>query len=190
MILAAILVLGILGFIFAALLGVAADYLKIEEDPRLNPILAILPGSNCGACGEAGCHAFAEKLIKGEVQVSGCLAGGAEVEEKLARVMGVEGLEVHKKLATIHCGANENQRKKKANYSGVKTCAAADMVDGGGLMCSYACLGYGDCFCVCPFDAINMVEGLPVILPDKCTASAWLPVRERLFPCGLLTSRW
>ena len=151
-------------------MGLAADYLKIEENPRLNPILAILPGSNCGACGEAGCHAFAEKLIKGEVQVSGCLAGGAEVEEKLARVMGVEGLEVHKKLATIHCGANENQRKKKANYSGVKTCAAADMVDGGGLMCSYACLGYGDCFCVCPFDAINMVEGLPVILPDKCTA--------------------
>ena len=165
-----ILVLGILGLVFAALLGLAAGYFKIEEDPLLFPILAILPGSNCGACGAAGCHDFAEKLMRGEVQVSGCIAGGPDVAEKLARVMGVEGLVVHKQLATIHCGAKENQRTRKANYSGVETCAAADMVDDGGLFCKYACLGYGDCFCVCPFDAIQMKDGLPIIDPEKCTA--------------------
>jgi len=165
-----IFVLGILGFVFAALLGYAADYFKLEEDPRLQAIIKILPGTNCGACGSASCHNFAERLIKGEVQVSGCVAGGAEVAEKLAKFMGVEGLVVHKKLAIIHCGATEKQRKKKANYNGVKTCQAADLVDDGGLFCAYACLGYGDCYCVCPFDAIRMHEGLPIIGRDKCTA--------------------
>lgn len=169
-ILTSILVLGLLGFAFAALLAMAAGYFKIEEDPRLQTILAILPGSNCGACGSAGCHDFAEKLIKGEVQVSGCLAGGEEVAHKLAQVMGTEGLVVHKRLATVHCGANQKVRTKKSNYSGVATCAAANLIDNGGLNCQYGCLGYGDCFCACPFDAIRMKEGLPVIDPEKCTA--------------------
>ncbi|MDD5593975.1 MAG: RnfABCDGE type electron transport complex subunit B [Candidatus Margulisbacteria bacterium] len=170
MIIASILVLGILGFVFAALLALAADYFRQETDPRLSTILTILPGLNCGACGEAGCRAFAEKLINGQVQVSGCLAGGAEVAEKLAKFMGVDQLEVHKKLATVHCGANEKVRTRQANYSGVETCAAATLIADGGLNCSYACLGYGDCYCACPFDAIRMKEGLPVIDPQKCTA--------------------
>jgi RnfABCDGE-type electron transport complex B subunit len=170
LIITAILVLGIVGFVFAGLLGLAADYFKIEEDLRLGAIVAILPGTNCGACGAAGCHNFAEKLIKGEVQVSGCVAGGQGVADQLAKLMGVEALTVHKQVATVHCGAAEEQRKKKARYSGVKTCAAADMIDSGGLACSYGCLGYSDCFCVCLFDAIKMVAGLPVIDAEKCTA--------------------
>jgi RnfABCDGE-type electron transport complex B subunit len=169
-VLISILVLGLLGFVFAGLLGLAADYFKIEEDPRVATILAILPGANCGACGTGGCHDFADRVAKGEIAVSGCTVGGAEVARKIAEIMGVEGHEVHKKVAAVHCGARENQRKKKANYSGIKTCMGADIVDGGGLMCSYGCLGYGDCFCVCPFNAISMKEGLPYIDPEKCTA--------------------
>lgn len=167
----AILVLGLLGFIFAALLALAADYFRVEEDERVAAIAAILPGSNCGACGSAGCHDFAVKLIKGEVAVSGCLAGGPEIAKKLAGVMGVaqpQGLQ--KLIASVHCGATEAQRTKKANYSGVETCTAADFINDGGLNCSYGCLGYGDCFCACPFDAIRMENGLPVILKEKCTA--------------------
>jgi Na+-translocating ferredoxin:NAD+ oxidoreductase subunit B len=171
MILTAIIVLGILGFVFAALLALAAGYFRIEEDPRLGSILSILPGANCGACGSAGCRAFAEKLIKGEVAVSGCLAGGAEVAKALAKIMSLaEPAGARKLLATVHCGANEKARTRQAAYAGVPTCRAADLVAGGGLNCGYGCLGYGDCFCACPFDAIIMKAGLPVIRPDKCTA--------------------
>jgi Na+-translocating ferredoxin:NAD+ oxidoreductase RNF subunit RnfB len=170
LILISIIVLGVLGFVFAALLALAADYFKIEEDPRVTAILAILPGANCGACGAGGCHDFASRVAKGEIAVSGCVVGGAEVARKVAEIMGEEGFEVHKKVAAVQCGARESQRKKKANYSGVKTCQGADLVDGGGLLCSYGCLGYGDCFCVCPFDAITMKDGLPTIDPEKCTA--------------------
>jgi len=170
LILISILVLGILGFTFAALLALAADYFKIEEDPRVATIMAILPGANCGACGAGGCHDFANKVARGEIAVSGCVVGGAEVSKKIAQIMGEEGFEVHKKVAAVHCGAKESQRKKRANYSGIRTCMGANIIDGGGLLCSYGCLGYGDCFCVCPFNAITMKEGLPLIDPEKCTA--------------------
>ena len=165
-----IIVLGLLGFIFAGLLALAAQYFKLEEDPRLGAIIAVLPGTNCGACGSAGCHNFAEKLIRGEVQVSGCVSGGQAVADGLAKIMGQENLVVHMNVATVQCGAKEEQRKKKARYSGVMTCAAADMIDAGGLFCRYACLGYADCFRVCPYGAIKMEGGLPVIDPEKCTA--------------------
>jgi len=170
LIIISILVLGMLGFVFAGLLGLAADYFKIEEDPRVATIMAILPGANCGACGAGGCHDFASRVSKGEIAVSGCVVGGAEVAKKIAQIMGEEGFEVHKKVAAVHCGAKESQRKKKANYSGIKTCMGANIIDGGGLLCGYGCLGYGDCFCVCPFSAITMKEGLPFIDPEKCTA--------------------
>ena len=73
-------------------------------------------------------------------------------------------------IATVHCGATAGQRRIKARYSGTKSCTTANLVDSGGLLCSYGCLGYGDCFTACPFDAIKMHDGLPVIDSKKCTA--------------------
>ena len=62
MILMAILVLGVMGLVFAGLLGFAADYFRVEEDPRVGQILAVLPGGELrrlrpgrlpGLCGKA-----------------------------------------------------------------------------------------------------------------------------------------
>jgi electron transport complex protein RnfB len=170
MILTSVIVLGVMGFVFAALLSLAADYFAIEVDPRVSAIIAVLPGGNCGACGAGGCHDFAERVAKGEIAVSGCVVGGAEVAKKVAEIMGTAGFTVHKKVAAVHCGADESQRRRKANYYGVKSCKNADIVDTAGLMCGYGCLGYGDCCCVCAFAAIKMVKGLPQIDPEKCTA--------------------
>jgi len=165
-----ILVLGGLGFICAIMLGLAAEYFKIQEDSRISTILALLPNANCGVCGCAGCHQFAEKVVLGEIAVSGCLAGGPDVAKKIAEIMGVEGVLVNKKIACVHCGAKAEQRIKTADYQGVKTCVSANAVSNAGMMCKYGCIGFGDCVCVCPFDAITMKDGLPVIDKQKCTA--------------------
>jgi len=170
LILIAILVLGVMGLIFAGLLGFAADYFLVEEDPRIGQLLAVLPGGNCGACGLAGCRDYSEKLILGEAGPNACTAGGAKVAEAVAAIMGVEAASFDRKVATVHCGAKLDQRKHKAHYTGIETCFAVNMVDGGGLTCAYGCLGDGDCKAACLFDAIRMAEGLPVIDPEKCTA--------------------
>lgn len=159
-----------MGIVFAGLLGFAADYFHVEEDQRMTAVLAVLPGGNCGACGFAGCRDFSEKLILGQAGVGGCIAGGATVGEKVAAIMGVEAAPFDRKVAAVHCGAKQEQRVPKAHYTGVETCLAVSMVDGGGLACSFGCLGHGDCRASCLFDAIRMQDGLPVIDPEKCTA--------------------
>jgi electron transport complex protein RnfB len=65
---AAFLTLGILGALLGLGLAFAADYLKVEADPRLKDIKELLPGFDCGACGFPGCAAFAEGIIEGEVE--------------------------------------------------------------------------------------------------------------------------
>jgi Na+-translocating ferredoxin:NAD+ oxidoreductase subunit B len=170
LILIAILVLGFMGAVFAGLLGFAADYFHVEEDPRIGELLAVLPGGNCGACGAAGCRDFSEKLTQGVVGVGGCIAGGAKVGEKIAAIMGVQAGSFDRKVAVVHCGAKKDHRKPKAHYTGIETCLAVSMVDGGGLACSFGCLGRGDCLASCPFGAVRMVEGLAVVDEQKCTA--------------------
>ncbi|MFA6169356.1 MAG: RnfABCDGE type electron transport complex subunit B [Candidatus Margulisiibacteriota bacterium] len=169
--LTSIIILGVLGFIFAALLALAADYFQVKTDPKIEAILAILPGANCGACGAAGCHNFAEKVVNGEIAVSGCVVGGKDVAEKVGAIMGIAlPTDYRKTIAAVHCGATEKIRRRVNRYEGVAKCAAANLVNGGGLACSYGCLGFGDCDCICPFDAIKMIDGLPQIDPDKCTS--------------------
>lgn len=170
LILVAILVLGTMGLLYAGLLGFAADYFHVEEDPRVAKIMDVLPGANCGACGLAGCRDFAVKLTVAEAGVGDCTAGGDKVALQIAAIMGVEAAATERKTAVVHCGAKQAQRKSKGRYRGIETCLAVSMVDGGGLACSYGCLGQGDCLAACPFGAIEMVEGLPVVDPGKCTA--------------------
>jgi Na+-translocating ferredoxin:NAD+ oxidoreductase subunit B len=58
-------VLGGVGLTFGVLIAVATKTMKVWEDPRIDDVEGLLPGSNCGACGEAGCRAFAESVIMG-----------------------------------------------------------------------------------------------------------------------------
>ncbi len=56
-----------LGVSLAILLAIANRFLFVYEDPRIDEVDSALPHANCGACGQAGCRQFAEKLIAGEV---------------------------------------------------------------------------------------------------------------------------
>jgi len=53
-----------LGLFFSVILAIAYRYLRVEEDPRVTETEDLLPGSNCGACGQPGCRAFAEHLSR------------------------------------------------------------------------------------------------------------------------------
>jgi electron transport complex protein RnfB len=166
---AAFIALGILGLIIGALLAYSSIKFHVEVDPKIELIESILPGTNCGGCGEAGCAGYAEAIVKNGLPVNLCAPGGKEVAAKIAKVMGIEhSAETIKKVAFIFCKGG-NKAKDKFSYSGKKSCVAAVMLQGGQKSCEYACLGFGDCIEACKFDAIKMTEaGVPVINPDKC----------------------
>jgi Na+-translocating ferredoxin:NAD+ oxidoreductase RNF subunit RnfB len=167
----AVLTVGLLGLLFGLGLFYALKVFQVKPDPAVERISKLLPGANCGACGFGSCRMYAEDLASGEAKTADlCKPAGEEVRKKIAEVAGLEHGEKIKEIAVVHCGADRDQRKKAAEYGGMENCASANLTLNGGLACSYACLGYGDCMEACPFGAIRMEKGLPVIDPDKCTA--------------------
>ena len=170
MVVASILTMGGLGLVFAVILAVANAKLKIEEDPRLEALEDALPGANCGACGYASCRALAEALIAGEGAPASCVVGGRAVAERVAQILGRELIEMACRGAVVHCRAKNGDKKKRAVYGGIATCAAVELVAGGDLECIYGCLGYADCQRACPFDAINVIDGLAQVDYSKCVA--------------------
>ena len=154
----------------AAVLGFASNHFEVEQDPRVGKVEDALPGANCGACGYAGCEAFAEAVVNGEAPVGGCPVGGDKVASDVADIMGADTGDSDKVVAELLCGGGIKETTKSGKYQGIETCKAAHSVNGGEKECQYSCLGFGDCEAVCPFDAIEMSEnGLPQIDPDKCT---------------------
>ncbi|MCG6862508.1 MAG: RnfABCDGE type electron transport complex subunit B [Chromatiaceae bacterium] len=160
-----------LGFFFAVILAVAYRFLKVQEDPRIEGTLDLLPGSNCGACGQPGCHAFAEKLVLREESPSRCTVASVDTIDAVAELLEVDPGEQEKRVARLHCAGGQGQAYQIAEYQGFESCSAAAVVSGGGKGCSWGCLGLGDCQVACTFDAIAINDnGLPVAEPDKCTA--------------------
>ena len=164
-------IIGGLGLFFAIVLAYAAQRFAVEEDPRVEMVIDLLPGANCGACGFSGCAAAAEKICCGEVPVDSCIPGGKAVCDSICEVLGVAAVASEgRKVAEIHCLGSRDVAPDKFEYQGVHDCKAAMMYSGGFKACSYGCLGLGTCVEVCPFDALSMgANGLPQVDTEKCT---------------------
>ena len=90
----------------AGALSMAVDFLNtiLEERGNIKPsfkarrrpsaieIYKILPGSNCGQCGEPACMAFAVKLALGRLPIEACtpLSENPDAVEKIRTLLGLE----------------------------------------------------------------------------------------------------
>lgn len=170
-ILSSVAILGGVGLAFGTLISLAHMKLKVWEDPRIDEVTDLLPGTNCGACGQAGCRAFAEALVAGRVQPATCTVMGPGDIAEVAEYLGVEAGEANKRVARLLCAGGSDVAIQQAEYRGLQTCKAAVAVAGGGKGCAWGCLGLADCEVACDFDAIYMnAVGLPVVIPEECTA--------------------
>lgn len=151
-------------------LAVSDRWLAVEIDPRVSAVRAALPGTNCGACGFPGCDGAAAAVAKGDAPAAVCVAGGQNVANAVAAVMGIEAGIVEKKVALVFCQGGEGRGVVKYRYAGAPDCRAAVLVAGGPKACPYGCVGLGNCTRVCPSDAIALgADGIPVVDPAKCT---------------------
>jgi Na+-translocating ferredoxin:NAD+ oxidoreductase RNF subunit RnfB len=159
------------GLMLATVLVLANRRLAVYEDPRIDEVEDMLPHANCGACGTAGCRAFAEKLVAGELQPSGCTVNSTEMNQVIANYLGVELGSREKLVARLACAGGSHVAKRHGDYKGIDSCRAASLVAGGGKGCAWGCLGIADCKQVCDFNAIHMDEhDLPQVDNDLCTA--------------------
>ncbi|MDA3899540.1 MAG: RnfABCDGE type electron transport complex subunit B [Spirochaetes bacterium] len=167
---AAVIGITALGTTFGVILSIAKKKLHVPKDPRVEAIDVVLPGANCGACGYPGCAAYADKIVHEGADIALCPVGGGESAAQIGAIMGLSASQMEKKIARVHCQGGLFHTKNKFNYEGPHSCRAANQIRGGFRVCSYGCLGLGDCASICPFNAISMGEDrLPHIDPDLCT---------------------
>ena len=159
-----------LALIFAIVLLVASIKLKVEVDPNIEAINEALPGIDCGACGFAGCGAYAKAVHQNPDLIGKCAPGGGEVCDKIAAILNLEvgGSGDAKMLPVVKCNSHTSDTKFHARYAGITSCTAANALPNV-MACKYGCLGLGDCVNVCEFDALEIVDGLAVIDYEKCT---------------------
>ena len=168
-----VLILTVLGLLLSLLLYLVAEKFKFEEDPRVDRIEKILPGANCGGCGYAGCHAFADAAVKaGNLDKNYCPVGGDPVMAKVAAVLGIEAVSKKPQVAVVRCNGSRECRPLTNEYDGAESCRVKAALYTGDTGCPFGCLGCGDCAAACRFGGIRMDEntGLPVVDESLCTA--------------------
>jgi len=171
---AAIAVLSALAGISGLLLGFAAVRFKVEGDPIVERIDALLPQTQCGQCGYAGCRPYAEAIAAGEADINQCPPGGETGVIALAELLGRDpkplspehGVEKPKMVAVID----------EQVCIGCTLCIQACPVDAilGAAKQMHTvigreCTGCELCLAPCPVDCIQMVPIAPTIATWKWT---------------------
>jgi electron transport complex protein RnfB len=141
---AALVSLALLGLVFGAVLGFAAERFKTEGNPLAEQINGLLPQTQCGQCGYPGCRPYAEAIADGDA-INKCPPGGEDTIQALADLLDVEpqpldaehGIEQDKLVAYIR----EDE-----------------------------CIGCTKCIQACPVDAIlGAAKLMHTVIADECT---------------------
>jgi len=61
-----------IGLLLGIILGIADKLLKVEVDERMETLITMLPGYNCGACGSPGCAGHAEAIFSYSSKIRQC----------------------------------------------------------------------------------------------------------------------
>ncbi|MFP4039492.1 MAG: RnfABCDGE type electron transport complex subunit B [Desulfosudaceae bacterium] len=166
----AVFVLAGLGTVIGICLAAASRIFYVYVDPKVEAVDEALPGANCGGCGYPGCTANAEAIVAGESPPTSCVAGGEDLAETIAGLLGMTVEAKEPDIAEPGCTYGLAEADTKYRYDGIPDCRAAVLLAGGMKTCEIGCLGLGTCVRACPFDALKMSDhGLPVVDKEKCT---------------------
>ncbi|WP_456405670.1 electron transport complex subunit RsxB [Thiolapillus sp.] len=169
--LVAIFAIALLSTSFGLLLGYSAIRFKVEGDPLVDKIDAVLPQTQCGQCGYAGCRPYAEAIAAGEAEINLCPPGGEAGMLALADLLGKEPVPMEDAAAANKVKAVARIREEEC--IGCTLCIQACPVDAivGAAKQMHTvieeqCTGCELCLPPCPVECIDMV-------PVKTTLSNW-----------------
>lgn len=140
----ALWVMAALAALLGIVLGFSAIRFKIEGNPLVEKIDAVLPQTQCGQCGYPGCKPYAEAIAKGEADINLCPPGGDDGIHKLADLLGVE----YKPF-----GGDAKPKAKAVAFIDEQTCIGCTL-----------------CIQACPVDAIvGAAKQMHTVIASECT---------------------
>ncbi len=142
----AVLTISVMAGLFGLILGYAAIRFKVEGNPIVDQIDALLPQTQCGQCTYAGCRPYAEAIAKGEAPINQCPPGGQATIVSLAELLDTEVLELNAEHGEHH---------------DIPEVAVID---------EQTCIGCTLCIQACPVDAIlGAAKLMHTVIADECT---------------------
>ncbi|UTA46998.1 electron transport complex subunit RsxB [Simiduia sp. 21SJ11W-1] len=144
-IVSALIALGSLSLLFGAVLGFAAVRFKVEGDPIVEQIDALLPQTQCGQCGHPGCKPYAQGIANGE-PINKCPPGGQSTINAIADLLDVDA-------PTLDEEHGEESDVPRVAY-----------------IREDECIGCTKCIQACPMDAIlGAAKQMHTVIADECT---------------------
>jgi electron transport complex protein RnfB len=161
----AVLSLATLGVIFGLILGLASRVFRVEGNPVVEAVEAMMPGSNCGQCGFPGCAGAAAAVVAGTAAPTCCPPGGKALAVALAERMGVS-LDLADVVDNGPQIALVNEEICIGCCRCLKVCPT-DAILGGAKqihnVLREACTGCGNCIDRCPTEAMRLAQVTPTL---------------------------
>ncbi len=130
---------------FGLLLATAHDYFRVEHDPLVEQINALLPQTQCGQCRFAGCRPYAEAIASASAEINRCPPGGDSLITKLAEL-----LDVKTEPLNLEYGVDKPPQVARVIES--------------------ECIGCTLCIQACPVDAIiGAAQQMHTVITAECT---------------------
>lgn len=171
----AVIILTMLALIFGVVLGYAAIRFRVEGDPIVESIDALLPQTQCGQCGYPGCRPYAEAIASDNAEINQCPPGGESGVQALADLLGRDPIPLNPENGVAEAGL--------------------PLV---AVINEETCIGCTKCVQVCPVDAIvgaakhmhNVLDayctGCELCLPPLCPVEDCIVMR----PVDLTIKNW
>ena len=171
----AVILLTLLALLFGVALGYAAIRFRVEGDPIVDKIDAILPQTQCGQCGYPGCKPYAKAIAADEANINQCPPGGEAGMLALADLLGRDPLPLNPEYGVVE--------------SDISMVAEIN---------EETCIGCTKCIQICPVDAIVgaakqkhtvldvYCTGCELCLPPLCPVADCIVLR----PVEITTKAW
>ena len=149
----------------------------------VNELDAILPQTQCGACGFKGCRPYAQALASGQAPINLCPPGGIDTLKALGKRLRVdwrpyeESIQAQFRQAAV---ANIDEKTCIGCTKCIQACPV-DAIFGAAKqlhhVIPYECTGCGLCLEPCPVDCIELVS-LDAPLYDKANARSRFEAKQ------------
>jgi electron transport complex protein RnfB len=183
----AVVAMGFLGALCGSGLYLVSKRYAVEMDERIDLVLEVLPGANCGACGFGSCAAFAGVNDCKEVVFLNeegdktcryaCIGHGtcARTCPFDAIIIGEDGLPIIDKYHCRGCGLCVKEcprdvlRLASIDEDYYVACSSRDSGKEVKKVCEIGCIACKICEKNCPVNAVHVKDNLALIDPLKCT---------------------